>query len=102
MSLIILYVPTANEKEAVRISRHLLRKKLVACANLFPIKSMYRWKGKIASESEMVLLLKTMKKNSANVQQEIIKLHSYDLPCILEFSAASNDAFGRWVEEQLS
>ena len=102
MSLIILYVPTANEKEAVRISRHLLRKKLVACANFFPIKSMYRWKGKIASESEMVLLLKTLKKNSNLVQKEIIKLHSYDVPCILEFPATPNGAFGRWVEEQLS
>ena len=98
----VLYVTCGNEKEAQKITTHLLKKKLIACANMFPIKSRYWLKGKLASESEVVLLLKTTKKNSVPVKKEITKIHSYAIPCILEFQAKANAAFGRWVEEQLS
>ena len=69
---------------------------------MFPMKSIYWWKGKLVYESEVVLLLKTTKKNSVPVKKEITKIHSYAIPCILEFQAKANAAFGRWVEEQLS
>lgn len=69
---------------------------------MFPIKSRYWWKGKLVYESEVVLLLKTTPKNAVLVKKEITKIHSYTIPCILEFQAKANDAFGRWVEQQLS
>ncbi len=62
---------------------------------------MYWWKGKMTNASEIVLLLKTTNKNSAKVQKEIQRLHSYDVPCILQFSAEANRAYAHWMEQQV-
>src|SRR3989344_3715243 len=47
MSFIIAYITHKNIEEARKIGEHLLKKKIVACVNYFPIDSAYWWKGKI-------------------------------------------------------
>ena len=44
------YITCKDKKEARKISRFLLEKKLIACANIFPIESMYRWEGKMVDD----------------------------------------------------
>ena len=72
---ITVYVTYPNLKEAKKITNHLLKKKLVACANFWPIKSMYWWKGKIENDNEVVAILKTRKENWNKVKTEIKKMH---------------------------
>ena len=50
MPLIFVYITNPTGTEAKRIARHLIKKKLIVCANIFPIESIYPWKGKIANE----------------------------------------------------
>jgi len=96
-----LYVTAADEEEAKNISKLLLEKKLIACANIFPIKSMYWWKGKITEESEVVLILKTLMEKVAAVKSEIEKIHSYKITCITEIKVEPNEKYGRWLKEQI-
>ncbi len=95
-----LYVTASTQQEAAKIARHLLQKRLIACANLFPSKSLYWWEGKIQEEKEVVLILKTRQSKVKKVKAEIEKIHSYSVPCITEIIVRPNEKYGKWLEEQ--
>ena len=96
----LVYITCKDEKEAVKLSKYLLEKRLIACSNLFPIRSMYWWKGKIQDEKEYVILAKTLGKNYNKIKEEVSKIHSYDIPCILKIDAEANESYGRWVKKE--
>lgn len=98
--MISVYITCRDEKEAVRISKYLLKKRLIACSNTFPIKSMYWWKKKIVADNEIVMLAKTTDKNYEKIKKEVKKLHSYDIPCILKFNAEANKEYEEWVKKE--
>ena len=101
MDFIFIYITTKDEQEAQKISKHLLEKKLIACANFFPIKSMYSWKGKIQNENEFVLIVKTHDENYKKIEQEVKKIHSYKIPCITKISVLPNSQYGKWLNDQI-
>lgn len=96
------YITCKDKKEAEKISLHLLRKRLIACANMFPIRSMYWWNGKIAKENETVIIAKTNRKNFNKIADEVKKLHSYSTPCILRMEAAANKDYEAWAKKELA
>ena len=95
------YIICKDAVEAEKISMHLLKKRLIACANIFPIRSMYRWKKKIVNEAENVIIAKTNDKNFDKVVSEVKKMHSYKIPCILKINAEANKEYGDWVEKEM-
>jgi periplasmic divalent cation tolerance protein len=97
----LIYITTKNKPEAKKISKHLLNKKLIACANIHPVESMYWWKGKIEEDKEIVIIAKTTEQNFKKVETEIKKLHSYDIPCILRIPTESNKEYQDWVDKVL-
>lgn len=99
--MISIYVTFRDEQEARKIARHLLEKRLIACANMFPVKSMYRYQGKVAEEAEVAMLAKAPKKNFERIREEVKALHSYEVPCIVSLSVEQKDAeFHKWVGEE--
>jgi len=101
MSMIFVYITNPNKEEASKIARHLLGKKLIACANIFPINSLYWWKGKIAEENEFVLIAKTINSNFEKVRKEVERVHSYSIPCIVKIPAYPNKKFLDWVKKEV-
>ena len=97
----LLYVISKDKKEAEKISMHLLKKRLIACANIFPIKSMYWWKRKIVNSAEYAVLAKTNNKNYKKAVDEIKKIHSYEIPCILRFEAKANKEYEDWANKEM-
>lgn len=97
------YVTAANEKEAKYLATYLLKKHLIACANIFPVDSFYWWKGKIENDGEVALIMKTIKKHKDRIISEIKSLHSYEVPCI-EFMEIidGNPDYLKWIEEETS
>jgi periplasmic divalent cation tolerance protein len=69
--MMFIYTICASEEETQKITEALLRARLVACANWWPIRSFYRWKGKIEKEKETALLLKTQEKNFSKIEKII-------------------------------
>lgn len=98
MTFILVYVTNPNKKEAEKIAQHLLNKRLVACANIFPINSMYWWKNKIEKSKEYVLILKTDKKKWEKIKGEIKRIHSYTVPCIIKINVDANKEYKNWLE----
>lgn len=97
----LVYITCKDSKEAGRISMHLLRKRLIACANIFPIKSLYWWKGKIVNDKENVIIAKTKDKNFKRLVYEVKRLHSYTIPCILKIDAIANKDYEAWAKKEL-
>ena len=99
--MILVYVTCKDVDEAQKISRHLLEKKLVACTNFFPVKSMYRWKGSVSNDSEVVLILKTLEKKLKRVEKEVKKIHSYECPCIASIRIWKvNREFQKYIKKE--
>ena len=95
------YITCKDQKEAEKISKHLLEKRLIACSNMFPIKSMYWWQGKIQNDNEIIIIAKTNEKNFTKVKEVVKKLHSYEIPCILKIDAKANSDYERWAEKEI-
>jgi periplasmic divalent cation tolerance protein len=97
--MVLVYITCKDEKEARKIAKHLLEKKLIACANFFPINSMYWWENKIQDDKEFLLLAKTADKNYEKVKKEVESIHSYDVPCILKVDTEGNKEYMDWVDK---
>ncbi len=100
MSFIIIYVTHESTEKAKTIASKLLEKKLIACANFFPISSAFWWKGKIENTNEIVSLLKTRKENWSKVKEEIEKLHPYETPCIMRIEVEANEKYEAWIRSE--
>jgi len=91
-------VPCKDEKEAKKIAKHLIQKKLIACANIVPSSSIYEWEGKIKDEKEAILLIKTLDRCEEQVKEEIKNVHSYDIPAIIRLGGRVNEEYLSWME----
>ncbi len=99
--MLIAYITNKNKAEAKKIAKHLLSKKLAACTNIFPVNSAYFWKGKLQDDKEFVLLCKTSESKFSQLEHEIKKIHSYEIPCILKIEVKANSEYENWVNTQV-
>ena len=97
MYIIIVKVNHKNLKDAEKIGNLLLEKKLVSCANYFPIKSSYFWQWKIQITDEITSIFKTRSWNWKCIKDEILRNHSYITPCILKIKTQANKDYVDWV-----
>ncbi len=98
----LVYVTTPDEAEAERLAREVVGQRLAACANIIPgMRSFYRWQNKLESAAETVLILKTTGDLAARVMEEVKRLHSCDVPCIVTLPLTGGDPdFLRWIDAE--
>ncbi len=101
MEIITIYVTFPSKKSARRISKSLLKDKLIACANIHEGSSMFYWNDKIQEEDETFVFFKSDNSKWKKLKKAIEKLHPYDTPCIAKFDITTNKNFGEWVQETL-
>ncbi len=95
-----LYTTVGSKEEAERISNKLLEQRLVACANIFPIHSMYWWKGEIQKDDELAIVFKTRTSLLRDAMATIRKLHSYEVPCLMCYEYILGDKdYLEWIDE---
>lgn len=99
MPLIIAYIPCLNDSEAEKISKNLLKKRIIACANIIKAKSLYFWKGNMMDDYESIIIAKSDKKNSKKIIEEVKRTHSYKLPCIEIIDSKANKEYEQWVKK---
>jgi len=72
-----------NLASAKKLGKLLLEKKLAACVQFLPIKSMYFWQGKIENSSEILVLIKSENSLYNEIEKTIKEHHDYEIPQIL-------------------
>jgi len=104
MSDYVQVITTAErQEEAEAIARALVEQRLAACVQIVgPIRSVYRWQGKVETAQEWQCLIKTRQDRFDQVQGVIRRMHAYQVPEILALPVvAGSEDYLRWVEEQV-
>ena len=98
---IVVFVTCGSEEEALKIANALVEAHLAACVNLIaPIRSIYRWEGKIWDEKEWLLIIKTQKQRFEALEKKVKSLHSYSVPEIISLPITEgSSAYLNWIKE---
>lgn len=100
---LIVWCACPDEHTANTISRHLVDQRLAACVTQLPgAKSVYRWKGKIETTEEVVLMIKTRASAYKELEAAVEALHPYEIPELIatQIEAGVPDYLG-WVFESV-
>ena len=94
-----IYVTTASRAEALAIGRALVEERLAACANVIePATSIYWWEGRVQTENEAVVILKTQAALVERLTARAKAPHSYAVPCVVALPIeAGNPDYLRWI-----
>jgi len=91
---VVVFVTCSSAEEAGRIARALVEERLAACVNVSsPIRSVYRWQGKLTDDEEVLLVIKTTRELFDPLRRAVEKLHSYQVPevvCLPMIDASPN------------
>ena len=97
-SLILVITTVSSQEQARRIASDLVEQQLVACAQIAPVESIYRWKDQLQHETEWRLMLKTTTSCYKSVESTLIKVHPYELPAIYAVPVCNAlDIYASWV-----
>jgi periplasmic divalent cation tolerance protein len=102
--VVVVLLTAANGEEAARLADMLVGAHLAACVQILPeIESVYRWKGKIERQSEVLLLAKTNLAKFEDLEREVRALHSYETPEIVALPiTAGSEPYLKWLDASLT
>ena len=102
--IVIVMVTAPNQELAARISDQAVRSRQAACATIVPmVNSIYWWEGRLVSDQEVMILLKTTADNYEGLQETIQKIHSYKVPEIIAIPVAKGlPQYLEWVQTATS
>jgi periplasmic divalent cation tolerance protein len=96
---VIVLVTTATKQEAEKIAQHLLKQKLIACANIIgPVSSLFHWSGKTETAEEYLIFMKSRRDLFDKLMETVKALHSYEVPEILVLPIfGGSEAYLAWL-----
>ncbi|MDP3795116.1 MAG: divalent-cation tolerance protein CutA [bacterium] len=100
--IVFIYITNPSREFAKDLARHLVEERFAACANIFPIESVYWWKGELIDEGEYVVIAKTTAANFERTQAEVERIHPYTTPCITKIPVVPNGAYADWLRAEVS
>lgn len=97
--VVLVTAPDAGSAES--LVRRLVEEGVVACGNIVPgITSIYRWKGEVERETEVLVIFKTTESGAAGLIRRVPELHPYDVPEVLVLPVeAGHPPYVQWIEE---
>ena len=97
----VVLVTCPDRETAAMIAGSLVEEKLAACANLVEgVTSVYRWKGEIQQEPEVLLIIKTRMARFEEIKTRVQALHPYEVPEIISADiTAGNVPYLNWIDE---
>jgi periplasmic divalent cation tolerance protein len=101
---LVVLVTASNAEEASRIADALVGGRLAACVNIVSgIESVYRWEGKVARDSEVLMIIKTTDDCYAALETQVKALHSYTTPEVIALRIErGSDAYLNWLTDSVA
>lgn len=99
---VVVYVTCGSAREAGRIARALVEARLAACVSRLgaPVRSTYRWQGRVESAAEYLLIIKSARRRLPALRREVERLHRYAVPEVIALPiVAGSPAYLRWLDE---
>ena len=100
---IVLLITTANTEEAQLIAKALLEQRKAACVNIVPaVSSLFWWRGKLDSDQESLLIVKTRAQLLDDIVTLVKEAHSYDVPEIIALPIiGGNQDYLEWIGQEV-
>ncbi len=101
---LVVLVTASSEEQARKIAGELLEKRLIACANLIPVRSLFIWQDQVQDEAEVLMILKTTHAIFKDkLETEIKRLHSYEVPEIIGMPIVIGSAeYLKWIGDNVT
>ena len=101
---VVVYVTCGSSREARKIARALVEKRLAACVNLVgPIQSLFRWEGKLCDAREYLLIIKSSRRAFGDLRRLVGKLHSYEVAEVICLPILEGSAkYLAWMDRSLA
>jgi len=99
------FVTCGSLQEASKIARAVVDGRHAACVNILqsPVQSIYRWKGRVESAKEFLMILKTSRRKFPVLEREVRRLHSYDVPEIIALPIeCGSHPYLKWLSESVA
>ncbi len=98
---LVVLVTTADAEFGRVLARTLVEEGLAACVQVIPGgTAFFRWEGRVQTEQQTQLLVKTRAEVWPGLRERIIGLHSDDVPEVLALPVRDgNPAYLRWIDE---
>jgi periplasmic divalent cation tolerance protein len=103
-SAVVVLTTAGSRAEAERLATALVEARLAACVNLVgPVASIYRWRGAVERNEEVLLVIKTRQALVADVGACVKALHSYEVPELVALPVvAGARSYLAWLAEETS
>ena len=85
-------------EESERIARSLVEEHVVACVNLYPIRSFYSWKEEVHFDEEYTLMMKVSSEGVENLKKRLFELHPYELPAFVVLDVDTEASLVEYVQ----
>lgn len=102
-SAVLVVLSTAPDAAAAeRIGTALVEERLAACVNVLEgVTSIFRWKGEVEREREVLMVLKTTTDAVDRLRVRLVELHPYEVPEVLALAVPTgHPAYLDWVREE--
>jgi periplasmic divalent cation tolerance protein len=92
---------TAPPDRSESLARMLVDQRIVACVNIVPVRSYFRWKGEFCDETEHLLIAKTTREKTGEVIAAIKNHHPYEMPEIIALPVTDGyPPYLAWVQQE--
>ncbi len=101
---VVAFSTVGRAEDAERIARALVERRLAACVNVVPgVVSLYRWKGEVCRDEELLLVFKTRAERLPQLREALLALHPYELPELVALPIESgHPPYLAWLDEGVS
>jgi periplasmic divalent cation tolerance protein len=103
MSIIISLVSCPSQEVGSALAKVLVDRELAACVQILPpMQSVYRWKGDVCIDEEVLLIIKTTSNLKDEVRKAIEEDHPYEVPEFVVIEARDvSERYGTWLRQNV-
>jgi periplasmic divalent cation tolerance protein len=103
MQAIVVLTTLPDRNKARAFARALVDEKLAACVNVVPgLRSVYRWKGEVHDDPEVLCVVKTSRAKMTKLKQRLKSLHPYEVPELIALPIIDGSAaYLQWMSQAL-
>ena len=99
MELLVMITTESNKKNAIRVAKLLIHKKLAACVSIKQIFSIYEWDDDIAETKEFEITIKSKTEFKDRLIDFLNKISTYDVPQIIYKKYYSEMKYYDWLNK---